>query len=722
VADTTPPSAPANLVATASSSSQIALTWTASTDSVGVSGYRIERCSGAGCATFTQIATSTTASFSDSGLTASTSYSYRVRATDAAGNLSNYSNATTATTSASGGTSITVSVTPKRGGLTTSQTLQIKATLTNDTGNLGVNWTSSPGGSFFPTTSTSGNPVLFTAPSTAAVVTITATSIADNSKTANATIGVTDLTGVLTYHNNLHRDGTNQKEFALTTSNVASATFGKLFSCQADGAIYAQPLWIPKVAVGAGTHNVVLVATMHDSVYLFDADASPCVTYWHKQLLPSGETWGSSGDVGTSDIFPDIGILGTPVIDPGTNAIYLVTKSKTAGGAYQQRLHALNLVDGSERSNSPVALDSGITYNGTCGGGTSISFNALRENQRPGLALVNGTVYVAWASHGDNDPYYGWLMGFNASSLARSNIWNSTPDHDDSTSTCRGGIWMSGGAPAADSSNSIFLMTGNGLFTADRGGRDYGDSFLKLSSGLTVLDYFTPHDQSNLNGGDLDVGSGGTALLIDQTAGPVVHLMVGAGKSGTFYVVNRDNMGHFNSANDSSAVQSWVSPGPARAFSTPAFWNNTMYYFGVIFGQAKVGEQYAFDPSTGLFNPNPVKTSAVGFGFPGATPSISSNGTSNGIVWAIDTGNYGTKNSGVSSAGPAILRAFSATDLGTEFWNSSQGTGNAAGFAVKFAVPTIANGRVYVGTRGNDTTTGSGSVLGELDVYGLLPN
>jgi len=279
---------------------------------------------------------------------------------------------------------------------------------------------------------------------------------------------------------------------------------------------------------------------------------------------------------------------------------------------------------------------------------------------------------------------------------------------------------MSGGAPAADAANNLYLMTGNGLFDADSGGSDYGQSYLKFStsSGLSITDWFTPHDQSNLNGGDTDVGSGGTALLIDQTSGPVVHLLVGAGKSGTFYVLNRDNMGHFNAAGDSAVVQTFNSN---RAFSTPAFWNNTMYYFGVQFGGGPAGLAYAFNPSTGQFNTTAVSQTPTGFGFPGATPSLSSAGSNNGIVWAINTGNYGTSDNGSRPAGPAVLHAYAASDLGTELWNSTQGSGSAAGNAVKFTVPTIANGKVYIGTRGDDTTTNSPTSFGELDVYGLLP-
>ena len=721
-ADTTAPSAPSNLTATASSSTQIGLTWTASTDNVGVTGYRIERCSGASCSGFAQIGTTTTATtFTDTGLTASTSYSYRVRANDAAGNLSGYSNVSTASTLGGGG-NITVSVSPKRGGLTTSQTLSVTATLTNDAGNQGVNW-SATGGTFNPSTSTSGVAVAYTAPTTAGVVTITATSVANNTVSASATIGVTDLAGFLTYHNNTSRDGANQREFALTPSNVTNATFGKLFTCAADGALYAQPLWIPKVNIGGGTHNVVVVATMRDSIYVFDADANPCVTYWHKQYIPAGESFGSSSDLGSSDIFPDIGILGTPVIDPSTNAIYFVTKTKTnPGGAYVQRLHSVNLADGSERSGSPATLDSSITYSGTCGNSTgTITFDPKKENQRPGLALIGGTVYVSWASHGDVDTYYGWVIGFSPSTLARTHTWNAAPNALSGFSYCRAGIWMSGGAPAGDSAGNLFLMTGNGIFDAGSGGSNYGDSYIKLSNSLAVTGFFTPHNQSNLDAGDTDVGAGGTSLLIDQTQGPVPHLLVGAGKSGTFYMLNRDNMGGFNSANDSAAVQMWTSSG--RAFSTPAFWNNTMYYFGVNFSGTKTGEAYTFDPVTGQFNTTPKQTT-VGLGFPGGTPTVSSSGTTNGIVWVTDNSGFGTNNSGSRPATPATLYAFTASDISVELWDSSDGnTGsNKPGNSVKFAVPTVANGKVYVGTRGNDTSQGSGTVLGELDVYGLLPN
>lgn len=702
--DTTPPSAPTNLTATAASASQINLAWTASTDNVGVTGYRVERCQSAGCSNFAQIATSSGTSFNDTGLSASTSYSYRVRASDGAGNLSGYSNTASATTQ-SGSTNISVSLGPKRGGLTITQTVTFTATVTNDAGGQGVTWSATVG-SFSSQTATTAT---YTAPAAAGMATITATSKADVTKSASTTIGVTDLPGVFTYHNNLARDGANQQEYALTTSNVKSSSFGKLFSCAVDGEVYAQPLWVANLSIGGGTHNVIFVATENDSVYAFDADISPCHQYWQKSFLSAGVTTVPPGDTGeTGDINKKIGITGTPVIDPSTKTLYVVAKTKEGTANYHQRLHALSLTDGSEKFGGPVDITSAITLPGTgdtgdssvgCTAGSgNVPFCPLRENQRPGLALANGVVYVAWASHGDQQPYHGWVIGFNASTLARVFTYNDSPNGFE------GGIWMSGGAPAIDSSDNLYLITGNGDFD---GVTDFGDSFLKLSSSLSLSDWFTPNVQDQLNAQDLDLGSGGAAILVDLPSGsPVQRLLVGGGKglgmAGQIYVLNRDSLGHTN-ATDSGALQQW-SPGGA-IFSTPAFWQNTLYLAGV--GQRL--QAFSLNTSTSKFNTAPSSQSPASFGFPGATPTVSSKGTANGIVWALDTSNNGTPN-GTGTNGPALLHAYDAANLATELWNSSQGTGNAAGTAVKFVAPTVANGKVYIGTQT------------EIDVYGLQPN
>ena len=609
---------------------------------------------------------------------------------------------------------ISISISPKRAGLAVTQTLSVSATVVNDTSKNAVAW-SATGGSFSSRTSASGATVTYTAPSTPGIYTITATQTSDVTQNAAATVGVTDLQGVFTYHNDLSRDGVNKSEYALNTANVNATTFGKLFSCQADAAIYAQPLWVSNINIGGTNHNIVVAATMHDTVYAFDADANPCVTYWHMQLTPSGETFFPSAEIANSDIYPDIGILGTPVIDSVANTVFLVTKTwNFSNGAVHQRLHALSLIDGSERTNSPAEIDSSLTVPGNCEGSSTVNFNPSKENQRPGLALVNGVVYVAWASHGDQDPYHGWVIGFNPSTLGVASVFNSSPNAAEGFGYCRGGIWMSGGAPAADSSNNLYVITGNGIFD---GVSAFGDSFLKLSTsgGLSVADYFTPMNQLNLDAQDNDLGAGGAAILVDQTSGPHPHLLIGGGKSGVLYLVDRTNMGHFTAGGADKVVQTLAV---SSLFSTPAFWQNTLYLFALNVP----GAAYTFVPASDTFNPAVASSTIAKFSFPGSTPSVSSNGTSNGIVWTIDSHAFGTSNNGPASAGPAVLHAFDATNLATELWNSSQVPGDAAGNAVKFTVPTVANGKVYVGTRGNDTTIGTGTVFGEIDAYGLKPN
>jgi hypothetical protein len=484
-------------------------------------------------------------------------------------------------------------------------------------------------------------------------------------------VAITDLTGVFTYHNDLSRDGVNAHEYALNTTTLNSTTFGKIAACAIDAAAYAQPLWVANVSIGGGTHNVLIAATQHDTVYAFDADASPCHTYWSKSLLESGETWGTSGDVNTDDIKPHIGIVGTPVIDPSTNTIYVVSKSKS-GSTFHQRLHALNLADGSEKFSGPreIAFTSG-----------NLSFNALKENQRAGLALVNGVVYIAYASHGDNPTYYGWVVGYSASSLAQVSLFNDNPKGS------FGGIWMSGAAPAADSNGNLYVITGNGIFD---GVTEFGDSFLRLSTGngISVGDFFTPSNQSSLNATDGDLGAGGAAILVDLPSGTQKHLLIGGGKEGKLYLLNRDNLGG-NTSNDSGAVQG-LSLGRS-IFSTAAFWQNTMYIGPV---QSPV-RAYTLNTNGPSFNSTPSSQGNRSFGFPGSTPSISAEGTSNGIVWAIENN------------GNALLHAYDATNLGHELWNSS---GSSTGKAVKFTVPTVANGKAYMGT------------ATEISVYGLLPN
>jgi hypothetical protein len=685
-------------------------------------------CSGSPCGT---ISAATSASGTPITYTAPPNVPSPATVTLTATSVANTAKSASATITVTGfSAALSVAISPKRGGLAITQTLSVIANVQNDVVAAGVTWSASgPAcsgiacGTFANVTS---NSATYVAPSTPGIYSITATSVADVTKSASNSIGVTDLSGVLTYHNNLSRDGTNTHEFALTAANVNTSTFGKLFSCQADGAIYAQPLWVPNLTVAGASHNVIIVATQHESLYAFDADATPCKTLWHLNLIDSahggtaGETSVPSAGAGAlvgsgyGDISPEVGITGTPVIDPTTRTIYVVSKSVNASTQFFQRLHAIDLVTGNERV-APYSIGSSISVPGTGAGSVAgqVAFDSRNESQRPGLVLSNGLVYVAWASHEDHDPYHGWVIGFNASTLVpvANAVFNTTPNQVGTLSYSRGGIWMGGGAPAVDSTGNLFFITGNGTFDANTGGSNYGDSVVKLSTagGLSVADYFTPLDQASLDANDTDFGSGAATILVDQPAGPVTHLIIGGGKQGYLFLLNRDNLGKFSSSTN-NVIQS-INVGNS-IFATPVYWQNNLYVAGV--GALK---QFVFNSTTGKFDGAPFSQSSTSYRFPGATPSESSNGATNGIIWTLDNSLYCTPQS--PGCGATVLHAYDATSLATELWNSSQAPANRdlAGHAVKFTVPTVANGKVYVGTRGNDS-----SVLGELEVYGLIPN
>jgi hypothetical protein len=620
-----------------------------------------------------------------------------------------------------------------RGGLTVGQPLNFTSTVTNDVNNAGVAW-SATAGSFKSQLTSSAD---YVAPASAGMVTVTATSVADATKSASASIGVTDFKGVFTYHNDLSRAGVDAQEHALTNSNLTTATFGKLFSCAVNAAIYAQPLWVANLTISGGTHNVVFVATQHNSVYAFDADAGPCTTYWQtgangvNSLMPPGETWVTSADEsGCALVIPDIGILGTPVIDPATGTIYLVTNTKTTSGAltFHQRLHALDIATGNEKFGGPTEIRAVVSGTGAGSSGGQVSFDPMLNAQRPALLLQNGHVFISWASYCDFGPYHGWLMSYGAASLLQEAVFNVSPN------SSAGGIWMSGNGPAADAIGNVYLATGNGTWN---GTDAFGDSILKFQAltttpaSLTVADYFTPHEQSSLDTNDIDLGSGGVMLLPDPSGiSGHPHLLVQAGKTGTIYLVDRDNMGHFCSTcttTDTQIVQD-VSGALTGLWASPTFWNGTMY-FGETDETANLKHMKAF--SFGTTGPNFLSTSPASttantytYTYPGPTTSVSTDGNASAIVWAIDSSAFGTTEGITRAAGPAILHAFDANDLATELWNSSQAPGNrdTAGNAVKFTVPTVANGKVYIGTRGNDDTLGNGTTFGEIDVYGLLPN
>jgi hypothetical protein len=487
------------------------------------------------------------------------------------------------------------------------------------------------------------------------------------------------LSGVLTHHYDNQRTGAIASETMLTTSNVNTAAFGKLFTDPVDAQVYAEPLYVANVTIPKqGAHNVVYVATENDSVYAFDADTGG-PPLWQTSFLSPGVTPVPSSDTGCGQIVPIIGITATPVIDPATGTIYVVAQTKE-NGAYVHRLHALDITTGSERPNSPVIISPTAQ-----GGGGTLTFDTLRQKERAALLLVGNTVYLAASSHCDIEPYHGWLVGYDKSSLNQTAVFNTTPNGSE------GAIWMSDGGSSADAAGQIYVSTGNGTFDANAGGPDYGDSFVKLdASTLGVLDFFTPFNQAMLNDEDLDLGSGALMLLPDQP-GPNPHLAVSAGKGATLYLVNRDNLGKFNSSADQIVGEISGQIGPL--FGTPAYFNGRIYI--ISSSQPAV----AFDLANGSFaSAAPSLASSIVFTGESGTPVISANGSTNALLWAID-----------SVGGSAVLRAFDANNLATEFYDSEQNPArDLAGNYVKFTVPTVINGKVYVGADS------------QVSVYGLL--
>jgi len=514
---------------------------------------------------------------------------------------------------------------------------------------------------------------------------------------------VSQAVSVATYHNDNSRRGLNDKETILTHANVNPVQFGKLFSQHTDGYSYAQPLYLPGVNIpGLGVHNVVYVATEHDTIYAFDADSNQGINrepLWQRSFIDPDHgvtTVASKADAACTDLAPEIGITGTPVIDTQTGTMYVVVRTKE-NGQFFQRLHALDIATGAEKFGGPTVIKAKVKGSGDGAVNGFVHFDPLRNNQRAGLLLVNGLIYIGWASHCDNGPYHGWVMSYDARTVKQNGVWNSTPNAG------LGGVWQLGGAPAADDDGNVYFATGNGGFDADKGGLDYGDSVIKtgmpINGQLSVFDYFTPHDEQFLDDQDLDLGSGGPMLLPTQRPGsPHQHLLTLAGKGAVIYLIDRDNLGHFNPDNDDQIVQSL----PASILITggiAAWWNNTLY-FVPVFDTMKA---FHFDPKTGLISPTPASQTVTYFDYPTALVSVSSNGSKDGIVWAPQDDGYYT-------GAHAILRAYNAHNLAHELYNSEENLSrDDPGPAGKLTVPTIANGKVYFTTHKR------------LAVYGLLP-
>jgi len=525
---------------------------------------------------------------------------------------------------------------------------------------------------------------------------------------------------VLTYHYDNTRQGLNPNETLLTPANVNTASFGKLFSYAVDGYVYAQPLILTNLAIpGKGVRNVLFVSTMHDSVYAFDADSNGDVNgglLWKTNLgtsvnSPTPEYGTRYHGVGNLDVVPEEGTVGTPVIDPASGTIYMdaFTREVVAGVStnYYHRIHALDITTGNERSYSPVVVAGSVTGTGVNGsggvagggsgttiidGGPTVTFSAIQSCGRPALTLAGGILYAAFGSHDDTDPYHGWVFGYNVTNLSQVSIYCTTPNARLSpfgSNAGEGAIWQGGNGLLVDANTNLYFETGNGSFSANTNGGDYADSFVKLSTvsnKLAVADYFTPYNQASLQSSDADLGSGGPLLLPDSV-GSVAHphLLVGCGKEGKIYLVDRDNMGRFNSGSDTNVQE---LPGAVGGtWSSPAYFNGQIYYHG------NGDVLKAFTISNGALVSTPASKSSTGFGFPGATPTVSANGTNDGIVWDIDPTPY-------LSSGPAVLHAYNATNVAIELYNSSQNLSrDNPGPAVKMVPPVIAGGKVYVGAQ-----------------------
>jgi hypothetical protein len=504
---------------------------------------------------------------------------------------------------------------------------------------------------------------------------------------------------VVTYHYDNARTGQNLMETALTPANVNSAKFGKLGSLAVDGLVDAQPLYLSNLAIpNQGTRNVLYAVTEHGSVYAFDADSTSSTPLWKISTLLNGEV--PSDDRGCGQVTPEIGITSTPVIDRTRGphgAIYVIAMSKNGSGNYFQRLHALDLATGGELFGGPVTIQATYPGAGANSSGGNVVFDAKQYKERPGLLQIGGTIYTTWSSHCDISPYTSWVMGFDANTLAlaQSNILNLVPNGND------GGIWMAGAGPAADSSGNIFILVGNGDFDTTLDVNHFpingncGNCFVKLATNgrITLADYFTPQNTVAESNADQDLGSGGAIALPDVTdnSGTTRHLAVGAGKDAVIYVVDRDAMGKFNASTD-QIYQEINGQLGGSVFSMPAYFNGTVYY-GAVGDSIK-----AFPIVSGKLRTTPASQTANQFGYPGTTPSISASGAANAIVWAVENG------------GTAVLHAYDATNLATEFYNSNQAANARDQFSGnKFITPMIANGKVFVGTPNS------------VAVFGLLP-
>jgi hypothetical protein len=483
---------------------------------------------------------------------------------------------------------------------------------------------------------------------------------------------------VLTQHNDLERTGANLKETVLTPSNVNAKQFGMLFKRVVDDQVYSQPLVVPNVKIGGGTHDVVYVTTVNNSVYAFDAnDAGASDPIWHVNFGTPANV--DDGKFGCTDINGKMGIIGTPVIDAGGGTLYVVALTRIKD-AFVQRLHALDLSTGADLPGSPVRIE-------------APQFDPLFENQRPALALANQRVYVGYASHCDKNPYHGFLFAFDAKSLQQTGVFNTSPAGMEAS------IWQSGQAPAVDAEGNIYFVTGNGDWD---GKSNFGESFIKLDPNLKLLDWFTPSNYAYLNSTDNDFDSSGAMLV------PGTDLVMDGGKQGVLYLVDTGNMGHLG---DEHAVQHFQAT--SSHMHSIVFWvsarSGRMIY---MWGQRDHLRVYRFED--GRLNETPLAVRPeANEGHPGAMLSLSANGDRDGILWAA----IHASGDSWHESRPGILHAYDADDVQHELWNSLENPQrDDCGNYSKMAPPTVANGQVYLASFGTQNTRS-----GQLCVYGLLP-
>ena len=502
---------------------------------------------------------------------------------------------------------------------------------------------------------------------------------------------------VTTYQYDNTRVGSNLKEKTLTPSTINSSQFGRLFRQPVDGSIYGQPLYLAHIKInGKHSHNVVYVATEHDSVYAFDADDSRGANVnplWHVSFIDpaKGITSVPAKDyMRCPAITPEIGTTSTPVIDAATGTLYVESMTKESDGntvAYEHHLHALDVKTGKERPGSPVKIEA--TVPGTGDGSDKVVFTPKNQKQRPGLLLLNGVVYTAWSQQCQGlDPYHGWLIGYDSKTLRQVSVFNNTPNGAEAS------FWDSGAAPAADNSGNIFVAAGNGSFDYDTGGGDLGQSYIRLSTqhGLKIEDYFAPFDVVHMNRHDIDLGSSGIILLPDEVGSAAhPHLLAGAAKDGRIYLIDRDHMGGHKSDSDSQVVQSFTGAITKFVYlGKPAYFNGSVYFCGTG------NSLKQFPISDGKLETSPRSQTVAQFEYPGCVPTISANGKADAIVWLLES--------------KGVLRAYDPSNLSNELYDSNQvATRDTLGAYVKFSVPIVANGKVYAGTQD------------ALIAYGLLP-